>query len=282
MDARNTRILELKLKDAAIINRNIIIRGCGNRPCANPFCKSNPANYHKTYNDAEASRLALQMIKNRHPSCESFRDNAVDKKDILDILVAMGIERAYNVETVTEIMVRLQSGALQKQGNKNKKCDEYSGSEPPRKRPKLSPSIQPHIIQPEFTPHLTMRQASRLSVGSQVDYRDTSGRFLPSKVVGKHGTTLSVVYDAYKGTTWQSRAPVNYRKEWHRLATIGSVSGRIAHRFKHLEKGDFIDVNPKNEHSGWKCGEIKKLDWKSGQIEVSTSSNTNPCTLYRL
>ena len=201
---------------------------------------------------------------------EYFRDSNVDKKDILDILVAMGIEKAYNVETVAEIIARLQSGKSQKQENRtNKSDDDYSASEPPRKRRKLSPEKPTKCTnkQSGFVSHLTQHEASILCVGDRVDYRDKSGKFVPAKVVGRKGTTLIIVYKATKAPL---KVSVNYSKELHRLATIGSISGRIAHRFKDLERDDFIDVNPRNEQRGWKCAMIKRFDPKSGQIEVST------------
>ena len=97
--------------------------------------------------------------------------------------------------------------------------------------------------------------------------RDKSGKFVAAKVVGRKGTTLIVDYRVSDVPLKVSR---DFKKELHRLATIGSISGRIAHRFKDLEKDDFIDVNPRNEQRGWKCAMIKRFDPKSGQIEVST------------
>ena len=54
----------------------------------------------------------------------------------------------------------------------------------------------------------------------------------------------------------------------HRFAKVGTISKRPAHRFKDLKKGDFIDLNPTNRHPGWRVGEIRRLDPKSGQVQV--------------
>jgi len=42
-----------------------------------------------------------------------------------------------------------------------------------------------------------------------------------------------------------------------------------AHRFENLKNGDFVDINPLLAHPGWKCGEIRRLDGKSGQVLVA-------------
>ena len=35
-----------------------------------------------------------------------------------------------------------------------------------------------------------------------------------------------------------------------------------------MKKGDYVDINPIHRHPGWKCGEIRRLDQKSGQVQV--------------
>merc|ERR1712013_964553 len=45
-------------------------------------------------------------------------------------------------------------------------------------------------------------------------------------------------------------------------------SKRQSHRFHDLKKGDYVDLNPSQRHPGWKCGEIRRLDQKSGQVQV--------------
>ena len=56
--------------------------------------------------------------------------------------------------------------------------------------------------------------------------------------------------------------------EIQRFAAAESISKRPAHRLEHLKKGDYIDINPTHRHPGWKCGEIRRLDQKSGQFQV--------------
>ena len=60
----------------------------------------------------------------------------------------------------------------------------------------------------------------------------------------------------------------DFSGEIHRFAVAGSISKRRAHRFEHLKKGDYVDINPTQRHPGWKCGEIRRLDQKSGQVQV--------------
>ena len=60
----------------------------------------------------------------------------------------------------------------------------------------------------------------------------------------------------------------DFSQEIHRFAVAGSISKRPAHRFEYLKKGDYIDINPIHRHPGWKHGEIRRLDKKSGQIQV--------------
>ena len=53
----------------------------------------------------------------------------------------------------------------------------------------------------------------------------------------------------------------------HRFAKAGTISKRPANRFKDLKKGDFIHLNPAR-FPGWRIGKIRRLDPKSGQVQV--------------
>eukprot|EP00485_Elphidium_margaritaceum_P004535 CAMPEP_0202707012 /NCGR_PEP_ID=MMETSP1385-20130828/19358_1 /ASSEMBLY_ACC=CAM_ASM_000861 /TAXON_ID=933848 /ORGANISM="Elphidium margaritaceum" /LENGTH=942 /DNA_ID=CAMNT_0049365619 /DNA_START=45 /DNA_END=2873 /DNA_ORIENTATION=+ len=75
----NKKKVELreKLKQLALTNRNIVLKGCGNWRCTNPVCKSNIVNQAQTYDDVQASKLALKMIKEKHKTCASFENRSV-------------------------------------------------------------------------------------------------------------------------------------------------------------------------------------------------------------
>ena len=118
---------------------------------------------------------------------------------------------------------------------------------------------------PPFKPHMTLSQAHKLKIGDKIDHRDSIGRFVFATVSQKQGTNLKIHYDGWsrKWDIWS-----NFNEEIHRFAVAGSISKRKAHRFQHLKKGDFVDINPTQRHPGWKCGKIRRFDQKSGQIQV--------------
>merc|ERR1712228_305513 len=115
-----------------------------------------------------------------------------------------------------------------------------------------------------FPSHLTLNQANKLKVNDKIDHRDRVGRFVFGTIIDKQGSNLKIHHDGWskKWDEW-----CDYTKELHRVAAAGSISKRPAHRFKNLKKKDYVDVNPLR-HPGWKCGEIRRLDEKSGQVQV--------------
>jgi len=118
---------------------------------------------------------------------------------------------------------------------------------------------------PLFESHMTLKQGKQLSIHDKIDHRDEVGRFVFATVCEKQGTNLKIHYDGWsrKWDTWS-----DFNKEIHRFALPGSISKRKAHRFNGLKKGDYVDINPSQRHPGWKCGEIRRLDKKSGQVQV--------------
>ena len=118
---------------------------------------------------------------------------------------------------------------------------------------------------PTFESHMQLQDAFKLKVHDKIDHRDQVGRFVYATVSEKQGTNLKIHYDGWsrKWDTWS-----DFQKEIHRFAKAGSISKRPAHRFKQLKKGDYVDINPTQRHPGWKCGEIRRLDQKSGQVQV--------------
>merc|ERR1712176_788736 len=118
---------------------------------------------------------------------------------------------------------------------------------------------------PPFESHMTLSAALNLKVHDKIDHRDQAGRFVFATVSEKQGTNLKIHYDGWsrKWDTWS-----DFGSEIHRFAAPGSISKRASHRFKTLKKGDYVDINPTQRHPGWKCGEIRRLDQKSGQVQV--------------
>ena len=96
-------------------------------------------------------------------------------------------------------------------------------------------------------------------------YSDEVGRFAYATIMKKIQTNLKIHYDGWseKWDVWS-----DYRFEIDRFAKAGSMSRRAAHRFKDVKAGDSVCVNPIKKHPGWRVGEIKRLDGKSGQIQV--------------
>merc|ERR1712129_514107 len=118
---------------------------------------------------------------------------------------------------------------------------------------------------PSFQSHMSLKEASRLTIHDKIDHRDQVGRFVYATVSEKQGPNLKIHYDGWsrKWDTWS-----DFHKEIHRFAKAGSISKRPAHRFNELKKSDYVDINPSQRHPGWKCGEIRRLDQKSGQVQV--------------
>eukprot|EP01084_Bolivina_argentea_P240173 403561_1 len=206
-----------------------------------------------------------------------------EKQNITQMFITMGFSKnhigraftvyernfghSYNIEVITEIIFRLQR-------KDQSKKDDSDSSIPISHTSSLIPAIQ-HEEQKKFAnmdsfvPHLTISEAKQLQVHDKLDHRDRVGRFVYGTVVDIQGTNIKIHYDGWsrKWDTWS-----DYNVEIHRFAYAGSVSKRPAHRFKQLQKGDYIDINPTHTHSEWKCGEIRRFDEKSGQIQVSYES----------
>jgi len=124
-------------------------------------------------------------------------------------------------------------------------------------------SLDPSM--PKFDNHMAMADAYKLKVHDKIDHRDQVGRFVYATVAEKRGGNLKIHYDGWsrKWDTWS-----DFEQEIHRFAKAGSISKRPAHRFNDLKKGDWVDLNPTQRHPGWKTGEIRRLDQKSGQVQV--------------
>eukprot|EP00486_Rosalina_sp_Unknown_P003695 CAMPEP_0201577096 /NCGR_PEP_ID=MMETSP0190_2-20130828/23310_1 /ASSEMBLY_ACC=CAM_ASM_000263 /TAXON_ID=37353 /ORGANISM="Rosalina sp." /LENGTH=715 /DNA_ID=CAMNT_0048008757 /DNA_START=120 /DNA_END=2264 /DNA_ORIENTATION=- len=148
--------------------------------------------------------------------------------------------------------------------SKTKKDTTQNGSTPQKTKGTTTATSTSSSI-PSFESHMQLQDAFKLKVHDKIDHRDQVGRFVYATVSEKQGTNLKIHYDGWsrKWDTWS-----DFQKEIHRFAKAGSISKRPAHRFKQLKKGDYVDINPTQRHPGWKCGEIRRLDQKSGQVQV--------------
>eukprot|EP00483_Globobulimina_turgida_P003085 UN03090 len=196
-----------------------------------------------------------------------------EKQNITATLVSMGfpgsyVRRAfavseknygntYNIEVITEIIVRLQTK------DKNKKARQMTTQIDEQKY--NTSQRPPEITRIAFEQHLTLTEADQLQTHNKIDHRDQVGRFVYGTIAEKRGTNLKIHYDGWsrKWDTWS-----DYAREIHRFARAGSISSRPAHRFLGLKKSDYVDINPTQRHPGWTTGEIRRLDRKSGQVQV--------------
>eukprot|EP01084_Bolivina_argentea_P120757 214095_1 len=92
----------------------------------------------------------------------------------------------------------------------------------------------------EFTlhVHIELEEAMRLKIGDKIDHRDVSNRFVYATITEKQGTNLRMHYDG-----WNSKWDVwsDFGLELYRFARARSISTRCAHRFRELQKGDYVD-----------------------------------------
>lgn len=134
--------------------------------------------------------------------------------------------------------------------------------------------------QAPFIPHMTIDEASKLSVNDTIDHRDEYGLFLPAMIMEKDDTNLKIKYnEKHNGISiW-----CDYEKELDRFATYKSITKRPRHRLKSVEKGDKIRINPlrKKKNTGWKIGNIHKYyNKKYGQVQVSYKAKNGIRYLY--
>eukprot|EP01084_Bolivina_argentea_P261263 441436_1 len=116
-----------------------------------------------------------------------------------------------------------------------------------------------------FVSHMSLDEATRLKINDTIDHRDTINRFILATITDKQGTNLKIHYNGW-GSKWDAWS--DYNAEIHRFAIAGSISERSAHRCQQLDIGDHIGINPMHRCPGWKFGEIKRMDEKSGQVQI--------------
>eukprot|EP01084_Bolivina_argentea_P116398 206832_1 len=115
-----------------------------------------------------------------------------------------------------------------------------------------------------FPSHLTKYQMSQLSMSMKVDHRDFVGKFVLATVIERtNGGVLRLHYDGYSAK-WDVCTTLRYIYEF---APARSISRRPAHRLKHLQPDDYIEINT-SKTAGWVKGKIRQLCQISGQIQV--------------
>jgi hypothetical protein len=123
----------------------------------------------------------------------------------------------------------------------------------------------------EFKEHMTFNEANNLKIGDKIDHRNmckhgTYGKYSLSTIVGKRGSKLKI-YHNYEHPTmyvWNDYST----NQLHMMAKPLYVSERPSHRFHNIKLNDYVDINPKYSHPGWKRGVVKALSKHSGQIKI--------------
>eukprot|EP01084_Bolivina_argentea_P205322 350784_1 len=77
MDSKRKATLQERLRKLVKETRNIIVSGCGNWRCTNPYCQSNIENINRKITEAEASKLALKIIKLKSKKCLQYPNLAI-------------------------------------------------------------------------------------------------------------------------------------------------------------------------------------------------------------
>eukprot|EP01084_Bolivina_argentea_P005745 10860_1 len=119
-----------------------------------------------------------------------------------------------------------------------------------------------------FTANLTMEEANKVQCGDIIDHREKPGGIWDLVMISeKDGTNLNIHHFMFGNDTkydvWS-----DYKKQLQCFSKAGSITNRTAHRLKHLQKGDIVDINPLSQQGGWLCGVIDNVDKASGQIDI--------------
>ena len=119
--------------------------------------------------------------------------------------------------------------------------------------------------------NLTLHECKRLIVGSMIDFRDNKGQFHGARIIEKEGQTRFYIHyeDNHEDNEWCDCKKSLF--ELNRFAKYKSISNRPAHRLKNVKIKDYVNINPIGRHPriGWRLGIIRKIDNKSGQIQVA-------------
>eukprot|EP01084_Bolivina_argentea_P038422 71025_1 len=135
-------------------------------------------------------------------------------------------------------------------------------------------------IQQTFTTdtQITVNELSRLNVGDAVDYRDGYGRFILCQILRKKDNFFALRFDSeYYGTSFDEEC--NYVSNANNFARSGSISRRPSHKGE-INKYAKVKINPLRKHPGWRVGQVRNIDPKSGQVQVLYHVNSTKNALY--
>ena len=285
----NPNCLESIMSTKQVIEQALTSMGHESRYISRAF-KVYEKNYGQNYN-AEVLMEIIKRLENKDKAKSSLKDKPTAKQRVTDSA------QNNNQSPPTHQYPRLSANKDNKheiaefepKSNKNDEND-FKGDEEDHAKDELMEEYRAQTTievmtdniqnpqqnidkssMPLFKSHMQLQDAVKLKVHDKIDHRDNSGRFINATVTEKQGTNLKIHYvgcDYYEyglvPDVWS-----DFQEELYRFAKPGSISNRPAHRFKELKKGDHIDINPTRTHYGWKCGEIQKLDQKSGQVQVA-------------
>eukprot|EP01084_Bolivina_argentea_P124863 221259_1 len=118
-----------------------------------------------------------------------------------------------------------------------------------------------------YVQHMSIEQASKLTINDKIDHRDRVGRFLEALIVDMKGSMLKIRYAGFGDEVWS-----DYKKELNKFATYKSISKRSEllpnNRFlvDYKKHRRFYDILPAGGKE-WKLGEVIEFDRKSGQVK---------------
>eukprot|EP01083_Nonionella_stella_P231104 816318_1 len=236
-------------------------------PPAQPY---NPNNNNN--NPTHAVRNSSNQIPPAKPNEYSFKPKDIvmfgaHEAEVMRVLSDNQFEITFPVSqrVLQRSKARVHASQLEKKHVKFNIVPKKKKVLPPKPPPSSSSSVEKEFA--PFVSHMSAEDAAQLSVHEKIDHRDQVGRFVFATVSEKQGSKLKIHYDGWsrKWDTWS-----DFGVELHRFAVSGSISLRPSHRdeFCSLKKGDYVDINPSQRHFGWKVGEIRRLDAKSGQVQV--------------
>eukprot|EP01083_Nonionella_stella_P191531 708832_1 len=159
------------------------------------------------------------------------------KQNITEALISMGFQKnyivrafkvyektyghSYNIEVITEIIIRLQNKDKAKKSKKRKASPNINNIIPPNKKRKISNPPRFITNNQDNTntilniQHMTLEQANKLRINDKLDHCDLAYRFVSATVTDKQGTHLKIHYDGWsrKWDTWS-----DFSSEIHRFA----------------------------------------------------------------
>eukprot|EP01084_Bolivina_argentea_P112498 200628_1 len=118
-----------------------------------------------------------------------------------------------------------------------------------------------------FIPHMSLGEADKLRANDRIDYRTKNGIVLPSTILEKNGTILTICFDGSEQKT--NNEQCDYSKSLNKIAKLWSISARDTHRLKELKIGDYVDIKLAMTNYEWRSVIVKYVPEISAQVKVS-------------